>query len=130
MGASRESGAGLEFVTVAPRVFLSYRRADTLDVAQGLSKWLREDLGGANVFRDEEDLIGGQSWQDVLTDTIRAADATLVLIGETWLGVRADGTRRIDEADDPVRSEVRDALKDRRSGSPIPVLVDIAEPPT
>ena len=48
MGASRESGAGLEFVTVAPRVFLSYRRADTLDVAQGLSKWLREDLGGAN----------------------------------------------------------------------------------
>jgi hypothetical protein len=127
---TREDGDRLGFVTVAPKVFLSYRRADTGDVAEQFSGWLREDLGGTNVFRDKEDLIGGQPWRQVLTEAVTGADVALILIGDKWIGEQPDGSRRIDEAVDPVRIEVRDALRDRRPGTPVPILVDVDGPPT
>jgi TIR domain len=113
-----------------PKVFLSYRRADTRDVAKGLSAWLRDDLGSSNVFRDEEDLIGGQPWQQVLADSISGSDAVVILIGRDWTGQRPDGTRRIDDTTDVVRDEVVQALRDPRRSLAVPVLIDIARPPT
>jgi hypothetical protein len=121
---------GLVFITVAPKVFLSYRRTDTGDVAAALSERLREDLGSTSVFRDEEDLIGGRLWRDVLADTIAGSDATLFLIGNEWTGVQPDGSRRIDEPTDVVRGEVRYALEDRKRRVPVPILIDTTEPPT
>jgi hypothetical protein len=113
-----------------PKVFLSYRRADTRDVARSLSAWLRDDLGSSNVFRDEEDLIGGQPWEQVLADSISGSDAVVILVGRDWTGRRPDGTRRIDDTTDVVRDEVVQALRDPRQSLPVPVLIDIAGPPT
>ena len=105
-----------EYITITPKVFLSYRRADARDVAEILSERLRKDLGSTNVFRDEEDLIAGQVWRDVLANTIALSDATLILVGNDWTGEQPDGSRRIDEPTDVVRVEVNRALASANRG--------------
>ena len=112
---------------VAPKVFISYRVADTADDVATLAGRLREDLGSRNVFRDRDSLIGGHRWQDSIDSSIADADATLFVVGPSWLGENDTG-RRIDQADDPVRREIVLALD--ADASPIPVLVDLSAPPT
>lgn len=112
-----------------PRIFLSYRRADTGDLIALLADQLREDLGSRNVFRDKDDLIAGTRWQDALDDGIDGCDTALFLVGADWIGARTDGTRRIDDADDPVRVEVERALASNATCTPIPVVVDVQEVP-
>ena len=111
-----------------PRVFLSYRTADTGPLAEGLAGLLREDLGGRAVFRDKDDLVPGQPWRPALVDAVGAADAVVVLIGPDWLGAGPDG-RRIDAEDDPVRQEVEQAVQGREGRAVVPVLVDGADRP-
>ena len=105
-------------------MFFSYRNSDTADVAYELSELLREDLGSSNVFRDKHDLIAGTKWKDALAGAIADSDTAAILIGPQWTGVRADGTRRIDDPDDPVANEVRLTLDDENTCQPLPVLVD------
>lgn len=119
----------IEEISSGPTVFISYRRTDTGDVAPDLSVRLREDLGSRNVFRDEDDIIAGQRWEDVLRQSMEASDAVVFLVGGAWTGARQDGTRRIDEVHDPVRNEVVEALEIADRSVPIPILIDIAEPP-
>jgi hypothetical protein len=52
----------------------------------------------------------------------------LAVIGTEWAGVRADGSVRIFEPDDPVRDEVETVLANRRAV--MPVLVNGARMPT
>ena len=113
----------------APKVFFSYRNSDTADVAYELSELLREDLGSSNVFRDKHDLIAGTKWKDALAGAIADSDTAAILIGPQWTGLRDDGTRRIDDPDDPVANEVRLALDDANTCQPLPVLVDHQSPP-
>ena len=113
----------------APKVFFSYRNSDTADVAYELSELLREDLGSSNVFRDKHDLIAGTKWKDALAGAIADSDTAAILIGPQWTGVRDDGTRRIDDPDDPVANEVRLTLDDANACQPLPVLVDRQSPP-
>ena len=108
----------------APKVFFSYRREDSADIAAELSALLRADLGSSSVFRDEEDLIAGTKWKDALGAAIADCDAAAILIGPNWVGLRDDGTRRIDGVDDPVASEVRQALDDVSRCQPLPILID------
>lgn len=110
-------------LTEGPTVFVSYRRDDTGDVVDGLSRRLRDDLGATQVFRDHEDLIAGEPWKTGIDEAIDESDAAIVLIGESWEQVRPNGSRRIDEHDDPVASEVRATLQSERCAA-IPVLVD------
>jgi hypothetical protein len=115
----------LENVGPAPQVFLSYRRADGDGVASTVADRLRIDLGSENVFRDTDDLIAGQVWKEVLVESIDSSDAVIVMLGPDWAGVGDDGTRRIDSGDDPVRSEIAQALKPDTLPDVIPVLVDV-----
>ena len=111
-----------------PRVFISYRTADTGDVAEATAGLLRDDLGGRHVFRDKDDLVAGQPWRPALVEAVDAADAVVVLVGSGWLGEGADG-RRMDAEDDPVRQEVERALSGPQGRAVIPVLVDGAPRP-
>lgn len=115
----------LENVGPAPQVFLSYRRADSDGVASTVADRLRIDLGSENVFRDTDDLIAGQVWKEVLVESIDSSDAVIVMLGPDWAGVGDDGTRRIDSGDDPVRSEIAQALKPDTLPDVIPLLVDV-----
>ncbi len=112
-----------------PKVFVSYRRADTGDVARALSDRLREDLGGSNVFRDEDDLIAGRRWNESLEDAIKESDVAAFLIGPEWTGSGDIGARRIDREDDPVGAEARQALRTDSRCEPLPILVDLDSPP-
>ena len=112
---------------VSPTVFLSYRRRDRAVVIE-LAETLRADLGSRNVFRDEDDLIGGQNWREELRDRIARSNSVLVLIGEHWEGVRQDGSRRIDDPDDVVRTEVEQAIDVEGGARATPVLVDRGVP--
>ena len=120
-GASSRSNARVP--TDGPTVFVSYRRDDTGDIVDGLSKCLRVDLGATQVFRDRDDLIAGQPWKTRIDEAIDRADAAIVLIGESWEQVQPSGDRRFDDPDDPVAAEVRTSLRSDYC-VPIPVLVD------
>ncbi len=119
-----------EEMTSGPTVFISYRRDDTGDVARSLAEQLRKDLGSTNVFRDQDDLTVGDKWQERLSRALRDSDAALFLVGPHWLGPRADGSRRIDEPDDPVRTEVVAALDADNGAAPLPFLIDRDNPPS
>ncbi len=59
-------------------IFLSYARAD----GQGLTTRLRAELerAGFKIWRDIEDMQGGQAWKEQLRAALRTADAVVVLL--------------------------------------------------
>ena len=111
-----------------PSVFISYRRDESLPTASAMARHLREDLSSVCVFRDEDDLIGGQDWRRALETAMASADAAIVLAGRDWAGGARPGERRIDDVEDPVREEVRQALSPSTRVRAIPVLLDGASP--
>lgn len=123
----------------SPSIFVSYRNDDwSEEVLIDLTSRFREDLGPGMVYRDKDDLIGGEKWPDKLFGEAASSDATLVLIGPHWDGAagkdnagvtRAGGSRRIDDKSDPVHIEVRQALRSSTTATPVPVLVDLTEFP-
>ena len=104
------------------RIFISYRREDSLAVASALARDLRRLLS-ADVFLDHSSLEPGEPWPNRLREAVKAADAVLVVIGGRWLTLQtADGIRRLDDPEDWVRQEIETALG---QGRPIvPLLVD------
>ncbi len=111
-----------------PSVFVSYRRSEARHTATALAQHLRDDLTSECVFRDQDDLIGGQDWRGELESAMSEADAALVLVGADWAGSGEPGSRRIDDSDDPVRNEVCQALDEATRARAVPVLLDGAEP--
>ncbi len=71
----------------------------------------------------------GQVWSDAIEESLAESDAAVFLVGPEWVGEKADGSRRIDEDDDPVRSEVAATLDEESRAIPVPVLVDREGPP-
>ena len=76
------------------------------------------------MFLDTQDIRAGDHWREVLDARLRLADAVVVLVGRQWAG--ADG-RRILEADDVVRWELRRALD--LGCEVVPTMVDGARWP-
>ena len=110
-------------------VFLSYRRADTAGHAGRICDDLKRRLGYDAVFRDIDAIAAGADFVGALQTAISAARVCIVLIGDTWLEVRAaDGGRRLDDPGDHVRREVEMALA-KPELTVIPVLVEGAQMP-
>jgi hypothetical protein len=102
-------------------LFISYRREDLPGFAGRLADALEAEFGAENVFRDIEDIRPGDDFAEVIERQLREVDALLVVIGPSWLTASRDGIRRLDEADDFVRQEIRVGLE---SGKPVlPVLI-------
>lgn len=111
-----EFGSAPDGVT-GPRLFLSYRTADTADIVGLLAEELRNDLGRSCVFRDNDDLVAGQDWRQVLFDRLGQMDSVVVVIGPDWLPNRKPD-------DDVAAAEIDYALDPSTKPSPIPVVVD------
>ena len=109
------------------KIFISYRRTD--DIAAGrLGSDLRNHFGEENVFRDKEDIGGGVSWRKEVLNTIAKNSALLVIIGKDWANATdKHGTRRLDNADDPLRLEITAALNE--AAFIIPILLENADMP-
>jgi len=110
------------------KVFICYRRAEAEYAAGALGRELRAHFGEDQVFRDKEDIGGGEAWKQKVMTAIGRESALLMLIGPRWLETRdATGKRRIDDPADPIRMELHDALRD--GAAIIPVLLENASMP-
>jgi hypothetical protein len=110
------------------RIFLSYRREDSSAWAGRLRDALADRFGERNIFQDVVAVGPGEDFTEAINRALGDADATLAVIGPTWVTVTGpDGTRRLDETDDYVRAELGAALE--RGVRVIPVLVGGAEMP-
>jgi hypothetical protein len=113
---------------MAERIFISYRRADTIGYAGRLQADLARRYSEEHVFRDIE-IPPGADFAQYINGLIDHCNVLLVLIGNGWLDARDDsGTRRIDKDTDWVRLEIERALA-RSNVEVIPVLVDGARLP-
>ncbi len=111
----------------APRLFISYRREDSIAYAGRLDDHLRAHFGADAVFMDIGQIEAGDDFVKVLDREIDACDLVIALIGPGWLNAsNADG-RRLDQADDFVCHELAAALKQGKRL--IPVLVGGATMP-
>ncbi|MBI3821774.1 MAG: toll/interleukin-1 receptor domain-containing protein [Planctomycetes bacterium] len=104
------------------KVFISYRRSDSVDIAGRLADRLADKLGLSNVFLDAASLAGGASWPQAINEEVEQCDVMLAVIGPNWSKAADDhGRRRIDHPDDWVRREIETALQ--KNIPVIPVLV-------
>ncbi len=104
-------------------IFISYRREDTAGHAGRLYDRLKRDFEDVPIFIDVRDIPSGDDWVLTIEKTMRQCDVCLVLIGRRWLTAADEyGQRKLDKADDWVRTEIGAALA--RGIDMIPVLVD------
>ncbi len=105
------------------RVFISYRRDDTAGQAGRVHDRLTGEFGDNNVFMDVDNIPLGADFTKVLGDEVAKCDVLLAMIGPNWLNAYAeDGSRRLDNPDDFVRTEIATALQ--RDIPVIPILLD------
>ena len=107
------------------RVFVSYRRCDTQEIASRLASDLPKVLPDATVFQDTNDPVPGP-FPRRIAEELYTADVFLAIIGPKWFGDHNSGAARIQDADDWVRLELTVALYTNRLV--IPILVGTQMP--
>ncbi len=103
-------------------VFLCYRRGDAADVVGRIGDRLNQKFGDDFVFRDVDDIMPAANFRVAIADALSDVQCVLVAIGPDWLDAQtSDGVRRLEQPDDPVRTEIETAMS---RGIPIiPLLV-------
>ena len=110
----------------APKVFISYRRSDSLSATGRLYDRLNVAYPGM-FFRDVSGIGVGVDFTKEIERAVASSVALIAVIGPAWATETVNGKRRLDETDDFVRLEVSSALK--RNIRVIPVLVGGASVP-
>jgi hypothetical protein len=98
------------------RIFLSYRRDDTLTATGRLDDHPRREFGADAVFRDIDSIRLGSDFVEIIEKALAGSSVVLAVIGPRWL------SSRLDNEDDFVRLEITAAL--RLNIPVIPVLVE------
>ncbi len=112
-----------------PKIFISYRRADSRKDAGRIYDRLVDAFGKDAIFKDVDSIPLGADFRGILREAVAQCEVQLVVIGKQWLDIRDEsGARRLDQPGDFVRIEVETALQ-RDSCTVIPVLVDGAHMP-
>lgn len=88
---------------------------------------LVDEFGKTSFFRDIDDIPLGSRFTDHIERTFDHCRIMLAVIGKDWLGERPDGTRRIDETNDPVRLEIEAGL--HRQLAIVPLVIEPATLP-
>ena len=108
---------------MAGKIFINYRRDDSIAVAGRLRDRLAEIFGPDNLFMDVDNIPVGINFDEYLKSQVGQCDAMLSLIGPNWLNAKDEtGQRRLHKTDDFVAIEIAAALA--REILVIPVLVD------
>ena len=114
--------------TMPNKIFINYRREDSIDAAGRLHDRLSQTFGHKNIFMDVDDIPAGVDFVKYLSEQVAASRVFLAVIGPTWLDAKDEsGGRRIDDPDDFVAIEITAALA--RNIRVIPVLVEGARMP-
>jgi len=110
------------------RIFLSYRREDSADVAGRIYDRLTQKFGKEQVFKDVDSIPLGLDFRKHLAQMVGSCDVFLAVIGVDWHAPAAAGGKpRLDDPKDFVRIELEAALQ--RDIPVIPVLVRGAQVP-
>lgn len=113
-----------------PRIFVSYRRSDSITITGRIYDRLVDAFGEQYIFKDVDDIPVGVDFRAVLNREVSSADVLLVIIGKEWVDTKDEqGRRRLDDANDFVRIEVEHGLS-RKAMLAIPVLVHGAAMPS
>src|SRR5215207_1217974 len=109
-------------LTRSPRIFISYRRADSTDVTGRIYDRLKEHFGKSAIFKDVDSIPPGVDFKEHLERAVGKCKVFLVVIGDRWLESKDERRRnRLQDPDDFVRIEIEAALK--RNIMIIPLLV-------
>jgi hypothetical protein len=110
-------------------VFICYRRDDTAGWAGRLHADIQAGLRGVDIFRDIEDIPPGVRFDEFIAEAVGSCEVLIALIGPQWLTAQgADGTRRLDQPNDFIRTEIATGLD--RNIRVIPALVGGAKLPS
>ena len=113
---------------MAVKVFINYRRDDSIGMAGRLHDRLTQTFGRDNLFMDVDNIPVGRDFEEYLNSQVAACDAMLTVIGPNWLTAKDEnGQRRLDNREDFVVIEIGAALA--RNIPVVPVLVDGARMP-
>ena len=113
---------------MAGKIFINYRRDDSIGTVGRLNDRLAQSFGRKNLFMDVDNIPAGVDFAEYLQSQVAACDVFLAIIGPNWLDAKDDdGRRRFDNPDDYVAIEIAAALA--RKIRVIPVLVDGARTP-
>ena len=107
-------------------LFVNYRSQEQPLVAKYLYDRLVRRFGRPLVYRDRDNLRGGQQYPEAIWSALGKSEVLLVLIGPNWLELRENGTRLIDRPRDWVRREIEQALT--TGIHLVPVLLDGTTP--
>jgi len=114
--------------TMPNKIFINYRREDSIDAAGRLHDRLAQTFGHKKIFMDVDGIPAGVDFAKHLSDQVAASRVFLAIIGPNWLNAKDEsGRRRLDDPDDFVAIEITAALE--RNIRVIPVLVDGARMP-
>lgn len=109
-----------------PKIFLCYRRRQSLAHTGRICDRLRDHFGDNDVFMDINSVPPGVDFREYITSSVLQCRVMIVVMGPNWIG-KTGTRRRIDNPKDFVRREVETALE--RKTPIIPVLVDGARMP-
>lgn len=109
-----------------PRITISYRRDDSMDITGRIFDRLALHFGRDAVFRDIDSIPPGVDFRRHVEAVLDASDIILAIVGSRWVGPSPKQSR-ITTATDPVRLEIEIALAKEKPL--IPVLVSRAEMP-
>jgi hypothetical protein len=108
---------------MAGKIFINYRREDSIATAGRLADRLAETFGSDNLFMDIDNIPIGINFDEYLKSQVAASDVVLSVTGPNWLNAKDEtNQRRLDKPDDFVAIELAAALA--RDILVIPVLVD------
>jgi pterin-4a-carbinolamine dehydratase len=104
------------------KVFISYRRSDSMYIAQALRVQLFQHFGPGSTFMDVASIPAGTEWPARLRAAVLEADVTLAVIGPNWLTAADEfGRRRLDQPKDWVRQELVTAIEANKHIVPVRV---------
>ena len=113
---------------MAGKIFINYRRDDSIGMAGRLHDRLSQTFGRDKLFMDVDHIPAGTDFVAHLNSQVAECDVVLVVIGPNWLVAKDEsGGRRLDNPDDFVAIEIAATLA--RDIRVIPVLVDGARMP-
>ncbi|MEU8700903.1 toll/interleukin-1 receptor domain-containing protein [Streptomyces sp. NPDC048680] len=107
---------------IVPRIFLSFRKADSRWMRDRVYRTLSDRLGANEIFKSGQSIPPGADYAEILRRQAAECELMCVLIGPGWLDARGeDGVRLLDRAHDWVRLEIATAL--RAGNRVVPVLL-------
>jgi hypothetical protein len=111
-----------------PKIIISYRRFDSLDITMRIRDVMATRFGESSVFTDIDSIPLGVDFLDHINSVLSACDALIAIVGPRWIDGGGDPGQGVHLETDFVRLEVEAALK--RKIPIIPVLVGGARMPS